>query len=173
MSSRADKKRKTNPTPPWTPFIVCDTVTINGKTIAGPAGGFHLCLKNSRYTVLLRKVMCGEPFGEAVHLSIKRNDRATIHDWRDLQRIKNEVLGSDAEAIELYPANERLVDAANQYHLWSFPNMKMNFGFDNRDVSDVDIAKTFNATQRPFTPDMLESFGGVTVSGTYYKERKA
>lgn len=53
-----------------------------------------------------------------IHLSIKRRDRAPIHDWRDLQAIKNMIVGPEFEAIELYPAESRLVDTANQYHLW-------------------------------------------------------
>lgn len=53
------------------------------------------------------------------HLSIKRLDREPIHDWRILQAIKTAVLGPDVEAVELYPSEARLVDTANQYHLWA------------------------------------------------------
>ncbi|MCB1423191.1 MAG: hypothetical protein KDJ69_12145 [Nitratireductor sp.] len=52
------------------------------------------------------------------HLSIKRVDRAPVHDWRDLQAIKNKLYGPEYEAVELYPAESRLGDTANQYHLW-------------------------------------------------------
>lgn len=54
------------------------------------------------------------------HLSIKRHDREPMHDWRVLQEIKNLILGEDAEAIELYPKESRVVDTANQYHLYAF-----------------------------------------------------
>lgn len=72
-----------------------------------------------------------------VHLSVKRRDRAAVHDWRHLQRIKNEILGPEHEAVELYPAESRLVDAANQYHLWGFddPEFRFPFGFADRLVS--------------------------------------
>lgn len=53
------------------------------------------------------------------HLSVKRHDREPIHDWRILQSIKTAVLGPDVEAVELYPSEARLVDTANQYHLWA------------------------------------------------------
>jgi hypothetical protein len=53
-----------------------------------------------------------------MHLSIKRYDRAPIRNWRHFQQIKNEVCGPESEAVELYPAESRLVDNANQYHLW-------------------------------------------------------
>lgn len=52
-----------------------------------------------------------------VHLSIKRIDRQPIHDWRHLQQIKNEILGPDWEGLELYPAESRKLDAANQFHI--------------------------------------------------------
>lgn len=54
------------------------------------------------------------------HLSIKRRDKEPVHDWRDLQEIKNQLCGPDIEAIELYPAEERKVDSANQFHLFAF-----------------------------------------------------
>lgn len=53
-----------------------------------------------------------------IHLSIKRRDKKPIHDWRHLQQIKNELTHPEREAIELYPAESRVVDTANQYHLW-------------------------------------------------------
>jgi len=62
-------------------------------------------------------------FGEDVtlwHLSIKRNDREAFHDWRVLQMIKNEICGRESEGFEIYPAESRLVDTANQYHLYVF-----------------------------------------------------
>ena len=72
-----------------------------------------------------------------VHLSIKRLDREPLHDWRDLQRIKNELLGTTTEAAELYPAEERLVDGANQYHLWGLPpGRRFPFGFQERATTD-------------------------------------
>lgn len=149
--------------PPWTPFQTMTTLTsADGTKRILPTAGFDAAFRNSRYLVLLRKVMFPEPFGPGIHLSIKRHDKNTIHDWRDFQRIKNEILGPEMEAIELYPANSRLVDAANQYHLWCFPELPMNFGFDIRDVTG-DKDTQYTAKQRPFEPDMLESFGGPSV----------
>jgi hypothetical protein len=94
---------------------------------------------NPIYTVHVRRLKAPAAFGPGamVHLSIKRNDKAPIHDWRDLQRIKNELVGPDAEAVELYPAEERLVDTANQYHLWCFPGFRFPFGFESRLVFDA------------------------------------
>ena len=54
------------------------------------------------------------------HLSIKRLDKEPIMDWRDLQDIKNKLVGPEHEAMQLFPAESRCVDSANQYHLWAF-----------------------------------------------------
>lgn len=57
-----------------------------------------------------------------IHLSIKRFDRRPIRNWRHFQQIKNEVVGPESEGVELFPAESRLVDNANQYHLWCIRN---------------------------------------------------
>lgn len=56
-----------------------------------------------------------------VHLSVHRHDRHPVADWRHMQQIKNEVMGPDRWALEVYPPEEFLVDAANEYHLWVLP----------------------------------------------------
>lgn len=56
-----------------------------------------------------------------VVLSYHWRDRAPIRDWRVGQRVKNELVGPEAEGIELYPAESRLMDEANEYWLVVFP----------------------------------------------------
>jgi hypothetical protein len=106
---------------------------------------------NSRYHVFLRRIPHPglEPGEFMVHLSIKRNDREPLHDWRDLQRIKNELCDPECEAVEVYPAESRVVDTSNQYHLWVLPKGKLvPFGFfEGRLVADADLG---NAKQRKF-----------------------
>lgn len=88
-----------------------------------------------------------EPAQQWVHLSIKRHDRNPVRDWRDLQRIKNEIVGPEAEGVELYPAESRLVDTSNQYHLWCVKGGRFPFGWHTRVVSDL---SEFGAKQRPW-----------------------
>lgn len=97
--------------------------------------------RNDMYQVVVRKVE-----GEVFHLSIKRLDRQPIHDWRDLQEIKNMLIGPEHEAAELYPAESRKVDSANQYHLWGRldPAWRFPFGFQTRMVSARSIGKSVN-----------------------------
>jgi hypothetical protein len=66
---------------------------------------------------------------ECWHLSFKRHDRRPIHDWRKVQAIKTAICGAECEAVELYPAESRVVDTANQYHLFAFPGQRLPFGF--------------------------------------------
>jgi len=77
--------------------------------------------KNDEYQVAIDKTP-DHGFGAEItiwHLSIKRLDRDPLHDWRDLQQIKNMLCGPDVEAFELYPAQARVVDTSNQYHLFA------------------------------------------------------
>lgn len=102
---------------------------------------------NDRYVVGVVR----DDDGDVNHLSIRSQTRSPIHDWRHLQRIKNEIAGPEIEAIELYPAESRLVDEANQFWLWCLkPGVKMQVGFNERRVGDAERAAAVGAKQRPF-----------------------
>jgi hypothetical protein len=58
-----------------------------------------------------------------IHLSIKLLTKDPIHDWRDLQEIKNALIGPEYFGVEVYPPESHLVDTANQYHIWVFTDM--------------------------------------------------
>ena len=82
------------------------------------------------------------------HLAIKRNDRAPCTDWRDFQAIKNQLVGEECEAVEMYPAESRLMDTANSYHLWAFPDgHKLAIGWTERAVTSDPMMP--GAKQRP------------------------
>ncbi len=70
-----------------------------------------------------------------IHLSIKSYDRSTFVSWQIKQWIKNDIVGEEVEAVELFPAESRLVNGANQYHLWCFDKGVLPFGFPARMVS--------------------------------------
>jgi hypothetical protein len=69
---------------------------------------------------------------------------------RHFQRIKNEVVGPECEAVELYPAESRLVDTATQFHLWviSDPNYRWPIGYNEGRV--ISGRSGGGAVQRPF-----------------------
>ena len=83
--------------------------------------------------------------GFMTYLSIKRRDKNSIHDWRHLQQIKNELVGEDYEAVEIYPNEKRLIDTANQYHLFVFPkDYKLPFGWQVRTIAEEEAIGGFN-----------------------------
>ena len=91
--------------------------------------------QNSYYKVTVRDM----PGADVVrHLSVTHRDGGTGRDWRDYQQIKNDLIGKECEAVELYPADSRLVDSADSFHLWGVTDEKFRFpvGFGERLVSD-------------------------------------
>lgn len=105
----------------------------------------------------------------AAYITLKRQDRHAVHDWRHLQQIKNDVCGPEAEAVELYPAESRLVDQANQYHLWVLPpGERFPFGKTKRAVASDEEVRAFNrgreaghhkGRQRPWQPGLTTGAG--------------
>ena len=94
--------------------------------------------RNSRYQVNQDTFPAeGVPAPGVTCLSIKRVDKKPIdvNHWRELQRIKNAICGPEREAVEIFPAESRLVDSSNQYYLWVYPEgVRLPFGFEFRDV---------------------------------------
>lgn len=128
----------------WTTFREVPPPNDPANQIAGniPVAVFV----NSRYQVTCYRD--DHPtLGTVVHLSFKTHDRSAHHDWRDMQRIKNELVGPEYDAVEIYPAESKLVDGANQYHLWVFLDSLLPFGFQTRLVSDGNWRQS---RQRPF-----------------------
>ena len=88
-------------------------------------------------------------------LSIKRKDKNWIKDWRELQKIKNIIAGPEREGCEIFPAESRLVDSSNQFHIFvlsegdSFP-----FGYKERIVVKGHKGGWGKgSSQRPFKPE--------------------
>lgn len=109
----------------------------------------EMILKNNRFQVIVHPVKNDDDKVVLVHLSIRRLDRKPLRDWREFQRIKNEICGPEHEAVELFPAESRLVDQANQYHLWVLPpGVRFPFGFDAGRQVDYSTAESIGAVQR-------------------------
>lgn len=155
---------------PWEPlepgFINPDYIALSLASGAAPPAGVFA---NNLYQVSVY-IVGDKPPGEApIHLSIKRHDRAPVHDWRHLQAIKNEICGAEAMAVEIYPPESQLVDTSNQYHLWVLPpKVRLPFGFDEFLVSSDIQVDLFNAgsdrgehkgRQRPWQPGLPTALG--------------
>lgn len=110
--------------------------------------------QNDRYTVIVKRDV--PRIGDVEHLSIRRNDRAAEpFPWRDLQRIKTQLAGAETEAVELFPAESRLLDTANQRWLWCLrPGDKVPVGFDiGRQTADPETAELLGAKQDALEED--------------------
>lgn len=106
--------------------------------------------RNDRYVATVDR----DPTGWIRSISVRRTDRKPDIPWRHLQRIKNDIAGDEAEAIELFPAESRLVDTANQRWLWlPRPGVKLDIGFTGgRNVKGPESAAAIGARQAPLDP---------------------
>lgn len=148
-------KRKRGPTPkrtwqPLQPASSGDPEKYLAHGIKPPDGAF----RNDLYSVFVRHVGRG-----ALHLSFHRHDRGAVRDWRHFQAIKNEVAGPERTAIEIFPPESQLVDAANEYHLWVLPpDFPLPFVMPDKNVmtqkeGEAILGKS-KARQRPWQPGL-------------------
>lgn len=106
---------------------------------------------NDTYQVNRSKIHEGRyGWPDFVHLSIKRIDKEPVRDWADMQQIKNELVGPEHEGMEIFPAESRLVDMANQYHIWCFvdASLRIPMGWEDRMVGNAEEAEKVGAKQR-------------------------
>jgi hypothetical protein len=136
---------------PWRRWTETAPTDPSGKVVADWNAGGERFFENSHYLVFVRPMVPSDSdTPPAFHLSMRTIENDTRHDWREIQRVKNELLGEDWEGIELYPAESRVVDTANQYHLWCFPFV-LPFGFAYGERGTADEASAIGAVQRDFS----------------------
>ena len=109
--------------------------------------------RNDLYQVQTRRFYNENFKEEMMHLNIRRIDGAAIFDWRHRQLIKNQLAGEECEAFEVYPAESRLSDTSNKYHLFAFTNPKVRLPVkvnaeDVRDVVEHEVTSPAGARQR-------------------------
>jgi len=95
-------------------LLCCDA--IGGEPYAGME---DFAYRNAHVSVQFST----EPsaWGDITHLWIRRHDGAMTRSWASLQRIKDELVGEERVAVEVFPARSQLVDAAPMHHLWVLP----------------------------------------------------
>lgn len=88
--------------------------------------------EDGQYSVMSR--LLRTPVGKVEHVAITsaagcgKCDGSGDIPWAVKMQIKNELFGEKRAAIEVYPPQDRLVDAADTYHLWVFEKgFKMPF----------------------------------------------
>lgn len=168
------KRRDAKRLPKWTPFqkATFNDVTPSQEEIKQSMQAFNVTeeqvrgiyedLKNdevylnSRYQVNVRRRHYNGGWPELIQLSIKRldKDRVGPERYRDFLRIKNELVGPEHEAVELYPAMARNVDTANQYYLFVLADadIRLPFGFQDGKMLGPD-GRIGKSRQHPFGDD--------------------
>lgn len=90
--------------------------------------------KDLNYCVMTRDI--NTPLGKVTHACLRNkgsketNYEGTDIPWAEKQRIKNEIFGKEAVAIEVYPKESKLIDSTNMYHLWILHDFELPFGID-------------------------------------------
>lgn len=105
------RRRKSGDWPPW------ETLRFPRGTIStkGWAAEFETVHRNWVFSVLDRALPCG-----VRHLAITSLTEVRPT-WWEMQRIKNELAGETATAVEVYPPQSEVIDQANMFHLWVLP----------------------------------------------------
>jgi hypothetical protein len=126
------------PTATWTPFVqtAVGVAGLNSEGITTTAAHLGVApdviyrqaaetfaeAKWYRNNLFLVGVRPAEQPDGWLHLLVKRCDDSLAIGWPDLQRIKDEIVGPECEAVELFPANARLIHMGDTRHMWANPD---------------------------------------------------
>jgi len=58
-------------------------------------------------------------------IMIVNDDQSARRDWREFQRIKNEIAGPGWVGYEVYPPEHEVVDPSNAFFIWCFKESKL------------------------------------------------
>lgn len=127
IMARAVHARRTGRWPAWT----WHTIKPGQIKTNGWASQFTRIAENGVFSVLVRDVETA--WGTVRHAMITTPAAGMEPTWGERQRIKNELLGRERTAVEVFPAVSELVDGANAYHLWVMPEgMALPFTLNSR-----------------------------------------
>lgn len=126
FASRAEKHRlltvewKARQSGAWGPW---EKITFPRGTVGQTdwVADITVAHRNRVFCVLAREAPNG-----VTHLAV--NSLSQVRPtWHEMQRIKNELAGPERTAVEVYPPQARVVDAADMYHIWVLPG-GLSFG---------------------------------------------
>jgi hypothetical protein len=115
-------------------------------------------VENSRYWVSCGKRPATDRCDALIYLMIGRWDGepAGPERYRDFMRIRDELVGFEHEAAEIYPQRSVEIDTENVYHLWVCESEHSRFPFGWRRARAVRREAAPGTKQRPFDPDDFE-----------------
>lgn len=83
--------------------------------------GMTRAFRNNRYTIMVYDNI-KTTHGPATQVLIQNHfDEPIKNHWSEIQRIKNEVFGTEVTAIEYFPAESELIDYHNIYWIFIYP----------------------------------------------------
>jgi len=117
--------------------------------------------ENRWYTCSVRRYEAGFPIRNSPYiiLGITHVSERAMHDWRDYQRIKNDICGAEWEGLELYPSESRLVDPSNRFYVWCVPPGVIRWGLPVSCRQVLTMQESI-APQRPFPDEMTAAGAG-------------
>jgi hypothetical protein len=101
-----------------------------------------------------------------IYMQVIRCDGGTIS-WPELQEIKNELVGQDRWAFQMFPAEGEKLNMANTYHLFAYPKgRKPKVGrlpndmdvFEVRELNVEDEAQADNTETQAVRAEMTEAY---------------
>ena len=115
VMARAIQARRTGRWPAWT----WHTIKPGQVSTRGWASEFTRAAENGVFCVMVRDVPTA--WGVVRHAMISTPGGRMEPTWSERQRIKNELLGRQRVAVEVFPGMSDLIDEAEAYHLWLLP----------------------------------------------------
>jgi hypothetical protein len=91
-----------------------------GSCGRGWAREFTIAHRNKVFSVLDRTT------NGARHLAVTSLSQVRPT-WWEMQRIKDDLAGKEATAVEVYPPHDEIVDGADMFHIWVLP-YRLPFG---------------------------------------------
>ena len=101
------------------PAWVWHDIDNRGRGSGGWASEARRAAENGVFVVMVREI--DTAWGPVSHAWVRTVSEATDITWAEKQRIKDELFGRSRLAIEVFPPQSEMVDAANLYHLWVLP----------------------------------------------------
>lgn len=93
-----------------------DTIKFVEKKFRQETNEYTDIWESSLYTAVVRESSDGMTW-----ISFSNKEKTTDIPWSHKQQIKNDICGPNRAGVEIFPKMKDLVDTANQYHLWVFP----------------------------------------------------
>jgi len=103
----------------WDAFREVHPVGGDGELLPREDGETYW--RNAFYLVMRKELEPERGLDGAVRLSMRREDGKAIREWKHIQRVKNEIVGPEREAVEIFPPQSMVTDMSHEHHLFVVP----------------------------------------------------